>query len=70
MTDPHFHSQANGFTGNASYDRLNCNTDLMDSDRRSREERADALDEMRDIAARAGFYDNNDAVSEYLRDVG
>ncbi len=42
----------------------------MDSDRRSREERADALDEMRDIAAREGFYDNNDAVSEYLRDVG
>ena len=39
-------------------------------DRRSREGRSAALDEMRDVAAEEGLYGNADAVSEYLRGLG
>ena len=45
-------------------------SDLMDFDRRSREGRSAALDEMRDVAAEEGLYGNADAVSEYLRGLG
>lgn len=42
-------------------------SDLMAFDRRSREGRSAALDEMREVAAEEGLYGNADAVSEYLR---
>ena len=41
-------------------------SDLMAFDRHSKEERSAHLDEMREIAAEEGFYDNNDAISKYL----
>ena len=45
-------------------------SDLMDFDRRSREGRSAALDEMREVAAGEGLYGNSDAVLEYLRGLG
>lgn len=45
-------------------------SDPVDFDRRSREGRTAALDEMRDVAAEEGLYGNADAVSEYLRGLG
>lgn len=45
-------------------------SDPMDFDRRFGEGRSAALEEMRDVAAKEGFYGNGDAVSKYLRDLG
>ena len=45
-------------------------SDLVDFDRRSREGRTAALDEMREVAAGEGLYGNSDAVSDYLRCLG
>lgn len=42
-------------------------SDLMAFDLRSKKERGARLDEMRGIAAEEGFYDHDDAVSDYLR---
>lgn len=42
-------------------------SDLMAFDRQSKAERSAHLDEMRTVAAEEGFYDHNDAMSEYLR---
>ena len=42
-------------------------SDLLAFDRRSKRERGARLDEMRRMAADGGFYDDADAVSEYLK---
>lgn len=42
-------------------------SDLIEFDRRSREERGARLEEMRKIAVDEGFYGHNEAVAEYLK---
>lgn len=42
-------------------------SDLMAFDRRSREERASRLGEMRTFAAEEGFYNHDGAVADYLK---